>query len=294
MIFVAGKNGQVAQSLAELAEQRGVSLTCYGRRECDLMQPDAIAAFIQSKNPSAIINAAAYTAVDAAEDDEATAKIMNAVAPAVMAAVASKLNVPFIHVSTDYVFDGTKEGAYVETDPTGPTGAYGRTKLAGEQAVLKANPDAIILRTAWVYSAVGKNFLKTMLSLADREELGIVADQNGNPTYALDIADGILTICEKTIGNKPQFGGIYHMVGAGSTNWHGFAQHIFKCGAEFGHGTPKLNALTTDQYPTPANRPANSRLDCENLAKTFDVRLPAWEDSTYACVKRLSESGALS
>ena len=293
MILVVGNNGQVALSLAEEGRKRGLDLSCFGRTACDLMQPSAAAEFVRDKQPTAIINAAAYTAVDAAESDEANVIIMNATAPAALAAVARELSIPFIHISTDYVFDGEKPTAYLETDVTGPTGAYGRSKLLGEQQVMAANPDAVIVRTAWVYSPFGKNFLKTMLSLSDREGLGVVADQTGNPTYAPDIASGLLDICKKLLrGQAP--GGIYHMSGSGTTSWHGFAEHIFDSAAVHGTKHPTINALTTADYPTPAKRPANSSLNCDKLERTFGVRLPCWRESTRSCVNRLSELGALS
>ena len=246
----------------------------------------AVAAF----RPDAIINAAAYTAVDAAETDEDEATAINTDGAAALAAIAHARGVPFLHISTDYVFDGTKDAPYVETDPTGPTGAYGRSKLAGEQAVMKVNPDALVFRTAWVYSPWGKNFLKTMLKLgATRDTLGVVADQVGNPTYAPDIATALVAVLEKGTAGKA---GVYHLAGTGSVSWHGFATRIFEAGERIaGQKAPTVNAITTADYPTPAKRPANSRLDCSKLEATFGIRLPAWEASTDACVKRLVETG---
>lgn len=295
MIFVAGKSGQVARSLEEAAIDRGVQLQTYGRPELDIASAESIETAVVQASPSAIINAAAYTAVDQAESEEDLATRINADGAACLAAVAAKLQVPFLHISTDYVFDGGKQAEYVEDDPVGPTGAYGRSKLAGEQAVMAANPHAIILRTAWVYSPFGKNFLKTMLSLADREQLKVVADQQGNPTYAPALASALLDLTVSLDGNEPNEdqSGIYHMAGQGSTTWHGFANAIFEEGAKYGLQNPDVAAVTTAEYPTPAKRPANSRLDCSKLERVFGVKLPDWRDSTAECVKRLSQMDEL-
>lgn len=295
MIFVAGKSGQVARSLEEAAVDHGVHLQTYGRPELDIADPDSLEAVVKAANPSAIINAAAYTAVDQAESEEALASKINADGAAALAAVAAKLRVPFLHISTDYVFDGSKASAYVEDDPVGPTGAYGRSKLAGEKAVMAANKRAIILRTAWVYSPFGKNFLKTMLSLAGRERLTVVADQQGNPTYAPDFAHMLLGLLFRLEGKEPGPGqaGIYHMAGSGSTTWHGFAEAIFDEGVKYGLPRPDVAPVTTADYPTPAKRPANSRLDCSKLERVFGLKQPDWRDSTAECVKRLSQMGEL-
>ncbi|WP_308909008.1 dTDP-4-dehydrorhamnose reductase [Pseudokordiimonas caeni] len=290
-ILVAGKSGQVALALEELAKGReDLTLETFGRPDFDLKSPTSMDAAVAAFRPDAIINAAAYTAVDAAETDEDEATAINTDGAAALAAIAHARGLPFLHISTDYVFDGTKDAPYVETDPTGPTGAYGRSKLAGEQAVTKVNPDALIFRTAWVYSPWGKNFLKTMLKLgATRDTLGVVADQVGNPTYAPDIAAALVAVLEKGTTGKA---GVYHLAGTGSVSWHGFATRIFEAGERIaGHKAPTVNAITTADYPTPAKRPANSRLDCSKLEATFGIRLPAWQTSTDACVKRLVETG---
>ncbi len=295
-IFVAGSTGQVALSLEEEAQKRGLPLSTHGRPGFDLTNLQGLENTLSICGATALVNAAAYTAVDAAEDDKDTAGAINKDGAAALAAAAAKLDIPFIHLSTDYVFSGEKETAYTEEDQTGPTGAYGRSKLAGEHAVRQANPKAIILRTAWVYSPFGKNFLKTMVKLAEtRDELGIVADQIGNPTYAPDIAKAILdilTVIEKT-GWQSSYAGVFHLAGTGSTTWHGFANAIFDAAAEHGHPRPTAKALTTAEYPTPAKRPANSQLDCTKLYSTFGIRLPEWQESTKTCVKRLSENGTL-
>lgn len=295
MIFVAGKTGQVARALEKEATARGIDLKTHGRPDFDIADASAVAASVKASNPTAVVNAAAYTAVDQAESEEAQANLINAAGAAALAKAAHSLGIPFIHISTDYVFDGTKSTPYLETDPVGPTGAYGRSKLAGEDAVLDANPQAIILRTAWVYSPWGKNFLKTMLSLAGRDTLSVVADQQGNPTYAPDIARAILDILRE-VGHKepsPAQAGIYHLAGTGDTNWHEFATAIFDAGSAFGLPKPNVKAITTADYPTPATRPANSRLDCSKVREIFGVEMPHWRESTEACVKQLSKDGQL-
>lgn len=295
-IFVAGSSGQVALSLKEAAELGGISLITAGRPEFDLADPEGMRTAITAFKPTAIVNAAAYTAVDAAEDNEEAANAVNRDGTKALAAIAAELNVPFIHISTDYVFDGDKNGAYVETDPVAPQGAYGRSKLAGEIAAIDANPNSIILRTAWVYSPFGNNFLKTMLKLAqNRDELGIVADQYGNPTYAPDIADAILEVVKQLDAGKPltDASGVYHLSGTNDTNWHGFASFIFEEGGRHGHPIPKANAITTVEYPTPAKRPMNSRLNCAKVQEAFSITMPDWQESTVKCVKRLFGEGQL-
>ena len=295
-IFVAGSNGQVALSLKEKAAAKGLDLSTHGRPDFDLSDTAKMRAALMAYQPSAIINAAAYTAVDAAEDDEATATKINADGAGALAAIAADLDVPFLHISTDYVFAGDKDGAYFEDDPVGPTGAYGRSKLAGERAVMAANSNAMIFRTAWVYSPYGKNFCKTMLALAKtRDSLGVVGDQWGNPTYAPDIAEALLSVIAKITdsGWKKDYAGIYHLTGTGDINWHGFATEIFKASEAFGCTVPTVNAITTAEFPTPAKRPTNSRLNCDKVADKFGVRLEKWQISTDACVKRLLEDGAL-
>lgn len=295
MIVVAGKSGQVAQSLIEAAQERALALTAMGRPDLDLLDAATTEAALRACTPAAIVNAAAYTAVDQAETDEAMATNINADGAAMLAAIAHDLGVPFIHISTDYVFAGTKNGAYVETDVVGPTGAYGRSKLAGEIAVMNANPNAVILRTAWVFSPFGKNFLKTMVALASRDTLSVVADQFGNPTYAPDIAAAILDVLAALRGAlpTPAQAGIYHLAGNGDTSWHGFATEIFDTLGDMDQHIPEVQAITTADYPTPAARPANSRLDCTKIRRTFGIEMPNWRESTRRCIKRLSQMGEL-
>jgi len=289
-IFVAGSKGQVALSLQEHAKAEGLELYAVGRPDFDLTDPDSMQKAITEYAPTAIINAAAYTAVDAAEGDEITATRINADGAGKLAKIAARAGIPFIHVSTDYVFDGTKETPYTEDDAVRPASAYGRSKLAGEIAVQAENTNAIILRTAWVYSPHGKNFLKTMLTLAkSRDTLGVVSDQIGNPTYAADIASSILEILTKIHVNswQDQYAGVYHLAGTGTASWHDFATEIFEEGGKYGHPVPTINAITTAEFPTPAQRPANSQLDCSKLLDTFGITMPEWQTSTAKCVKRL-------
>ncbi|HKJ60470.1 MAG TPA: dTDP-4-dehydrorhamnose reductase, partial [Hyphomicrobiales bacterium] len=200
---------------------------------------------------------------------------------------------PIIHISTDYVFDGEKPSPYVETDPTAPQGVYGRSKYEGELAVADANPHHVILRTAWVYSEYGSNFVKTMLRLARKKpELRVVADQNGNPTHAGDLAEAIVKIAGKLVSgtDTESLWGVYHLAGEGETTWHGLAKHIIDCAARLGMPPIPVIPITTAEFPTPAKRPANSRLDCSKATATFDVTLPRWQDSVERCVRTLIDN----
>ena len=290
-IFVAGSTGQLARALADRAATPDVEILNAGRPLFDLERregADRIAAFA----PDAIINAAAYTAVDAAEQDSARAFAINRDGAAWLAGVAAQREIPFLHVSTDYVFDGTKSDAYTEDDAVGPQSAYGRTKRAGEEAVLATYPSALVLRTAWVYSPYGQNFVKTMLRLAgERDALRVVNDQVGNPTSAHDIADASLAIARRVMqdGNHPR--GIYHVTATGDVTWFGFAQDIMRLAAEHGQRAVPVAPITTADYPTPAKRPANSRLDCSKLARDFGLRLPYWKDSLAATMQALLADG---
>lgn len=289
-IVVTGRNGQVARSLVERATDSNADLVLLGRPQLDLeSDTGTIVRSIVSASPDVIVSAAAYTAVDKAESDSALAFQVNSVAPGAIASAAADLGVPLIHLSTDYVFAGTKGAPYVESDPTAPTGVYGASKLAGEKAVLHAHPNSTILRTAWVYSPFGANFVKTMLRLAtDRDEVAVVADQRGSPTSALDIADGILTIAENLVSaDDPKLRGIFHMTGGGEASWAEFAEHVFAASAQIGGPSAQVQHIATADYPTPAKRPTNSRLDCSKLADIHRVRLPDWPGSTTQIVQRL-------
>ena len=292
-ILVAGGAGQVARALAEAAAPEGMKIVTRGRPALDLLDTASIDRAMDEILPDLVVNAAAYTAVDQAESEETAAFALNAEAPGHLAAAAARAGVPIIHISTDYVFDGTRDAPYTEADPVAPLGVYGRSKLAGEVAVAAANPDHIILRTAWVYSAVGKNFVKTMLRVAStREELGVVDDQRGNPTSAADIAAGIVKIAGQILsGAAPVKPGIYHMTAQGEASWAEFAEYIFECSARLGGPAARVRRITSDEYPTPVRRPANSRLDSARIAAAYDVELPHWQGSTRACVEQLVETG---
>ncbi|NBC37680.1 dTDP-4-dehydrorhamnose reductase [Novosphingobium sp. FSY-8] len=292
-IAVTGLTGQVVRALAERAEERGDEVIAIGRPQLDLAMPDAVAGALDrafcGAMPDAVVSAAAYTAVDRAESEADLAMTINAKGAAAVAAWAHGHLLPVVHLSTDYVFDGAKATPYDEDDAVAPQGAYGASKLAGEQAVMAAHPGAVILRTAWVYSPFGHNFVKTMLRLAqDRDEIGVVADQIGNPTSALDIADGVLDIIEALTshpGATPR--GVFHMTAAGEASWADFARAIFAASAAQGGPVAQVRAIATADYPTPAQRPANSRLDCGFLAMAYGVRLPDWRAALPTVVARI-------
>jgi dTDP-4-dehydrorhamnose reductase len=288
-VAVVGTQGQVARSLAERGAARGIEVVNVGRPALDLLNIDSVEATLTGVAPSLVVNAAAYTAVDQAESDEETAEQINGRAAGRIAEVAQRLGVPVIHLSTDYVFDGTLDRPYRETDPVAPVSAYGRSKLVGEQLVAAAHPDHVILRTAWVYSPFGKNFVKTMLALgATRSEIAVVADQRGCPTSALDIADAVLEIGGRLVASaSPSQRGTFHLVGTGEATWAEFAQTALDHAVEFGRSPVRVRGITTQEYPTPARRPMNSRLDTGKLSQTFGVKLPDWRESMRACVGRL-------
>ncbi|MDG2528817.1 dTDP-4-dehydrorhamnose reductase [Caulobacter endophyticus] len=286
-ILVFGRSGQVAQELALLAERTGRPMTFAGRETLDLSDHGAIAGLIEAVAPSAVINAAAYTAVDRAESEAEAAYALNVAAPGAMAAACAALGLPFVHFSTDYVFEGTLERPYVETDPTGPTGIYGASKLAGERKVAQAGGAAATLRTSWVYSRHGANFVKTMLRLAaDRDELGVVADQIGRPTWARDCAEAALVTAD-ALAADPALAGVYHLSGAGDASWADLAQAVFEVSAARGGPTAKVRPITTADYPTPARRPANSRLDCGKLEAALNWRTRPWRESLTACMTEM-------
>lgn len=292
-LAVTGLHGQVVTSLIERAAQFAgdgdTHVVALGRPEMDLADPATIASALRAARPDMIVSAAAYTAVDKAESERDTAFSINGKGAGDVAVIGRELGVPVIHISTDYVFDGTKATPYVESDPVAPLGVYGESKLAGEQAVLGAAPDAIVLRTAWVYSPFGANFVKTMLRLAEtREELGVVADQYGNPTSALDIADTVLAIATRLHcdpAGAPR--GVFHMVARGAANWADLAEAVFAASAAHGGPSARVQRIGTKDYPTPAARPANSQLDCTKLADAYGLRLPDWQQSVDATVARL-------
>ena len=294
-IAVTGKEGQVALSLLERGAAAGHDIALVGRPELDLAgDAPAIMEAIDLARPDVIVSAAAFTAVDKAEAERDLAFAINGKGAGAVAAAAKAIGVPLVHLSTDYVFDGSKREPYGEEDQTGPTGVYGASKLAGEQAVLAAHDNVAILRTAWVYSPFGGNFVKTMLRLAgDRDEISVVDDQRGNPTSALDIADGVIAVSQNLVsGTNPAQRGIFHMAGSGEASWAEFARSIFGYSIAAGGPGARVKSIASADYPTPARRPANSRLNGDKLALTHGVRLPNWHQSTASIVARLVRAGA--
>jgi dTDP-4-dehydrorhamnose reductase len=281
-VLVFGSTGQVAVELARVEWKSDAALTFLDRSAADFSHPKTLGPLVEAHQPDIVIIAAAYTAVDRAQSDEASAMLVNANAPAAIAAAAAALSTPVIHLSTDYVFDGGKTGCYVETDAVGPINAYGRSKLAGEIAVRNANPKHLILRTSWIYSAHGRNFLRTMLRLAStREAVTIVADQHGCPTSARDLAQAIARASPRLLAVDAPWG-TYHLAGATPTTWHGLAEAIFAELAARGLRRPRNNPVTTSAYPTPARRPLNSRLCSDGFAGVFGFRLPGFETAMPA------------
>jgi dTDP-4-dehydrorhamnose reductase len=294
-ILIAGRNGQVARCLRELAAARGLAALALGRRELDLENHDSVDSVVAKIAPSVIINAAAYTAVDRAESEAAPAFSINRDGAAALAAVAARMNIPFIHLSTDYVFDGRKQDPYNERDIPAPLNVYGASKLAGEIAVLSAYPLATVIRSAWIYSPYGSNFVRTMQRLAEtRPIVRVVDDQCGNPTSAFDLAAAILQIAQRSrIVERSAAAGVYHLVGQGEVTWHGFAAAIFEWFGRRGLPIPRLEAITTEQYPSPACRPRNCRLDSSKAERVFGIQLPHWRRSLEVCIGQLVAEGAI-
>jgi dTDP-4-dehydrorhamnose reductase len=287
-LLVTGGAGQLASALGRL---RPGQVTVTGRPTFDFDLPDSIEAVVAAAKPAVVINAAAWTAVDLAENEPEAAARANHQGPGLLAEACRRHGAALVHVSTDYVFDGTKGAPYVETDATNPTGVYGATKLAGEQAVLAALPSAVIMRTAWVYAEHGKNFVLTMLNAAKRvPRLRVVADQIGCPTNADDLAAACLGVADRLLAGGTDLGGIYHAAGRGETSWHGFAQAVFAAAAKHGWPSPPVDPIATADWPTPAKRPADSRLDCEKLARVFGVRLPDWRPSLDRAVGNICQA----
>jgi len=275
-LLVIGATGQVARELAR-AEAPGVRVRTVGRETLDLSDPEAAGDFVRQARGDLVVNAAAYTAVDKAESEPELAMRVNGEAPGAMAAAARARGVPFLHISTDYVFDGSGDRPWREGDPTGPLGVYGRTKLAGEAAVAAAGGDHAILRTAWVFSAHGGNFVKTMLRVGrERDRLTVVDDQTGGPTGAADIAAALLVMA-RAFGRGQGVTGVFHFCGAPAVTWRGFAAEIFRRSGW--PKTPEVAPIRTEEWPTPAARPRNSTLDCQRILECYDVAQPAWTDA---------------
>lgn len=289
-VLVTGRGGQLATALEAALPAQGFEPILVGQPEFEFDRPDTVAAAFAAARPDAVVNCAAWTAVDAAEDDEAGAFRANALGAAMVAARCAAAGLPLVQVSTDYVFDGRKGAPYAEDDAPNPLGAYGRTKLAGEWAALAGNPRSLVLRTAWVFAPVGNNFVRTMLRLgAERPDIRVVADQRGNPTAAPDLADAIAAVLARirTTGWREEHRGVFHAVAAGDTTWHGFAEAIFAAAAPHGGPRPRVHPIATADYPTRATRPADGRLDAARLARVFGVVLPPWQDGLARVMRAL-------
>ncbi|WP_431857386.1 dTDP-4-dehydrorhamnose reductase [Azospirillum sp.] len=279
-VLILGTSGQVGDALMRAAWPQDSALVGLSRPDIDMLRPETVEAAVAAHAPDLVVNATAYTAVDKAESDRDAAFTVNRDGPGRLAAACAARGIPLIHISTDYVFDGSKPGPYTEEDPVRPLGVYGASKEAGEAAVRTALPQHVILRTSWVYAVHGANFVKTMLRLGrEREELGVVADQHGAPTAAADIADAIVAIARRIDSDPAGVWGTYHFTGAGETTWHGFADRIFQRLERETGRRPRLKAIGTADYPTPARRPANSRLDCAKIRAVFGIEPPRWGDS---------------
>lgn len=298
-LLVVGRTGQLAWELRRTLLPLG-EVVALESPQLDLSQPDTIARAVRDCRPHVVVNAAAYTAVDKAEEERELAHAVNAAAPGVLAQEAAKLGALMIHYSTDYVFDGGKSAPYVETDAPNPLNAYGASKLAGEQAVQASGAAHLILRTSWVYAARGGNFLRTMLRLAtERETLRVVADQIGAPTWARFLAEATALVVARSreeIAEERFASGVYHLTAAAETSWYGFALAIVeetrRSAPAWRHKLKEILPITSQEYPLPARRPANSRLDCSRFAARFGIRPAPWRDQLALCVEEIVDSGA--
>jgi dTDP-4-dehydrorhamnose reductase len=294
-IAVTGRTGQLARALRERAGGAGAEVVCVSRPELDLSVPGMLADLFRAVRPDVIVNAAAYTAVDKAESEPDLARAINIDGARIVAEAARDLAVPVVQMSTDYVFAGTRGTPYREDDRTGPRSVYGVTKLAGEVAVTKIAPDHMVVRTSWVYSPFGHNFVRTMLRLGgERDEVAVVDDQVGAPTSALDLADGILAACANLVALPADAAlrGVFHMAAAGKASWADVAEAVFAASSARGGPTARVRRIATADFPTPAERPANSRLDTAKVATVHGIRLPDWRASLDACVARILAEGA--
>ena len=281
-ILITGAQGQVGKELVSIANQRGFDVIAAGQTELDITQLKKIESYVEVHQPDIVINAAAYTAVNKAEEEQDITYAINRDGAANLAAVSKEKNIPLLHISTDYVFDGTKSEAYSENDAVSPLGIYGISKWQGEETIRQTLPEHIILRVAWVFGEQGNNFVKTMLRLAkDRDELSVVEDQFGGPSPSKDIAKTLIILAEQYQKEKTLEWGTYHYCGDEKVSWCGFAKEILKQAKEQGliEKDIKVNAITTAEYQDPTKRPANSVLDCEKIKNTFGIEMPSWKES---------------
>ncbi len=289
-ILLFGANGQVGWACVQEFENKAIDLTALDRSSADLTKPEALKQIIREHQPDLVINAAAYTAVDKAEAEPEKAMLINAHAPTAMAEACREQDIPIIHISTDYVFDGLSSTPYTENSPTNPQSSYGRSKLAGEKGVSTTLSKHVILRTSWVFGIHGNNFVKTMLRLGqERDELGIVADQQGAPTYAGHIASVIFELSQLILSDNKDFWGTFHLSGQPYTTWHRFACTIFEQAQRLAiiSKAPKVNPISTEEFPTPAPRPKHSCLSCEKLETLIDKDMSAWQDDLSTMLKVL-------
>jgi len=290
-VLVIGRTGQLATSLLSAEKPPGMQLVACSRPQLDITSRMSVRNTLEGVRPDLVINTAAYTAVDKAEEEKKIAFAVNAEGAAHLARECQRLDIPLIHVSTDYVFDGRKKTPYTEDDVPAPLNVYGQSKLAGEEAVQQTWAKHVILRTSWIFSPFGHNFAKTMLRLVQTHDtLNIVADQHGSPTYAPHLADAILRLVNRLqLGQEGFPWGVYHLCGSGEATWHGFAREIFSCSARLGGPVAKVHAISTAEYPTPARRPANSRLSCAKMEQNFGIHLPHWQEGVALCVEKILE-----
>jgi dTDP-4-dehydrorhamnose reductase len=290
-LLIAGWQGQIARGLVEAAPAcPDVKACAVGRAALDICEARSIERALSQIEPTIVINSAAYTAVDKAETDSERAFALNRDGARLLAQAAARRGIPIIHISTDYVYDGRKPDPYMEDDPAEPATVFGRSKLEGETAVMGANARHVILRTAWVFSPAGRNFVKSMLGqAAERARVRVVDDQRGSPTYAPHLVAAILELARQLSARKGDAApwGVYHAAGTGTTTWCGFAEEVFRRSAELGGPAAEVEPIASADYPTPAQRPANSQLDCAKLARTFGLRLPPWQEGVAECVERL-------
>ena len=288
-ILLTGANGQVGWELSNRGGQRGFEVLALDRSDLDITDPVSVSKEVNRSAVSLVVNAAGYTAVDEAESEPELAFAANRDGPAYLASACGKAGIPLVHISTDYVFDGQKQGAYLETDPVSPLSVYGKSKAAGEVEVREHLKEHLILRTGWLYGVHGHNFVKTMLRLGrEREVVQVVADQYGCPTYAADLAETILKITAQILKGQHVAWGTYHYCGKGVTTWHGFAEAIFAVAKQYTNLTvKKVEPITTAQYPTSARRPANSVLDCSLLERAFDISSKLWRESLSRMINAL-------